>query len=201
MNDTNAPESTPIVARSFGPRFESALMYACGLHFGQIRKGNGAPYITHPLAVASLVSEFGGDEDQVIAALLHDVLEDCDVDASAIEARYGRDVAEMVDQCSDTTVRPKPPWRERKEAYLRRLARVSARAKLVIAADKLHNVQCILHDLERPSVGERIWGRFRAPKPDQFWYFQAVVDALAAGWEAELLDELRRAVDRVVAAG
>jgi len=197
VSDTEDCAGTPVVARHFGSRFESALMYACTLHFGQIRKGNGSPYITHPLAVAALVAEFGGDEDQVIAALLHDVLEDCDVGVESVQARYGAEVAEMVLSCSDTTVRPKPPWRPRKEAYLRSLAAVPPRAKLVIAADKLHNLQCILHDLERPSVGETIWSRFRAPKAEQFWYFNAVVAALADGWDSELLEELRRVASRV----
>lgn len=200
MNETQQAPLEPIVGRTFGPRFESALMYACTLHFGQIRKGNGAPYITHPMAVASLVAEYGGDEDQVIAALLHDVLEDCDVTLEQIAMRFGQDVADMVDSCSDTKVRPKPPWRPRKEAYLRRLATVGPRAKLVIAADKLHNVQCIVHDLNRASVGEQIWLRFRAPKPDQHWYFNAVTEVLADGWQHELLDELRRTVERVTSA-
>ncbi|MBW2526064.1 MAG: HD domain-containing protein [Deltaproteobacteria bacterium] len=185
------------MGRSFGPRFESALMYACMLHYGQIRKGNGCPYITHPLAVAALVAEYGGDENQVIAALLHDVLEDCDVTTDALVERYGQDVADMVVACSDTTSRPKPPWRPRKEAYLKRLATIDGRAKLVITADKLHNIQSILHDLERPSVGELIWDRFRAPKLDQLWYFNAVTAALGDGWQSELLDELRRAVARI----
>lgn len=189
---TGAPAALP--TQQWGQRFDEALLYASQQHFGQIRKGNGCPYISHPLAVASLVGEYGGDEDQAIAALLHDLLEDCSVTAAELEQRFGSAVAEMVVHCSDTTVRPKPPWKRRKQAYLASLAAVPARSRLVIAADKLHNAQCIVHDLARRSVGERIWSRFRARREDQLWYFRALVDELGRGWDHELLDELRRVV-------
>jgi (p)ppGpp synthase/HD superfamily hydrolase len=180
--------------RRYGPRFESALVSSCALHFGQERKANGAPYISHPLAVAALVAEFGGDEEQAIAALLHDTMEDCGVTRESIAARYGAEVANIVWLCTDTTEQPKPPWRARKEAYIERLRGAPARAKLVAAADKLHNVQCIAHDLRRRSVGQRVWARFRADRAEQRWYFAAVVEALGDGWQSELLDELATAV-------
>jgi len=178
----------------WGARFESAFLFASGRHFGQIRKGNGSPYITHPLAVAAIVGEFGGDEEQAIAALLHDLLEDCGVTEAEIESRFGTRVSRIVLDCTDTTDSPKPPWRERKEAYLAGLVHTPADSRLVITADKLHNAESIVRDLARKSVGDKVWTRFRVDRAQELWYFRAVCDALGQGWEHELLDELRRVV-------
>lgn len=193
----SSPGSDGEQVRTLGPRFESAVVFASAHHFGQVRKGNGAPYISHPLAVAALVVEYGGNEDQAIAALLHDTLEDCDVTREQLAARYGEKVAAVVVACTDTTDRPKPPWRERKESFVARLKTALPTAKLVVAADKHHNVQCILRDLARPSVGERVWDRFRAKRSEQLWYFGAVVQALRYGWQHELLDDLERLVGQL----
>jgi GTP pyrophosphokinase len=179
---------------SYGPRFESALSFASALHFGQRRKSDGAPYITHPLAVAAIVGEYGGDEDQAIAALLHDVLEDCGLSGERLAASYGARVASIVEACTDTTETPKPPWRARKLAHIERVRVVAAEAKLVIAADKLHNAECILRDLRRPSVGQAVWDRFTADRDGVRWYYRAMAEALAEGWQHELLGELDRAV-------
>jgi (p)ppGpp synthase/HD superfamily hydrolase len=178
----------------YGPRFESALGFASASHFGQHRKGNGAPYITHPLAVASIVGCYGGDEDQAIAALLHDVMEDCGVPREAIASRYGERVASIVEACTDSTARPKPPWRERKETHVSKVRTLPADHKLVVAADKLHNAQSIVRDRQRPSVGEEVWKRFSASRPEVLWYYRAMHDALADSWEHELLDELDETV-------
>jgi len=192
-----SPEAEPRQLRVWGPRFDSALMYACSQHFGQIRKGNGSPYITHPLAVAAIVGEYGGTEDQAIAALLHDLLEDCNVQAEEIALRYGKPIADIVVDCTDTTSHPKPPWRQRKEAYLETVPAAPAQSKLVITADKLHNAESIVRDLGRRSVGELVWSRFRVDRDEELWYFRTVCDALGQGWDHELLDELRRVVSRL----
>lgn len=178
----------------YGPRFESALAYASAIHHGQRRKGNGAPYIVHPLAVASLVGSYGGDEDQAIAGLLHDALEDCGVAAASIEGRYGARVARIVVACTDTTEDPKPPWRPRKEAHLAKVRGLPEETKLVIAADKLHNALSILRDLRHPQVGEAVWGRFSADREQVLWYYRAMCEALGTGWSHPLLDELRHNV-------
>ena len=175
----------------YGPRFEAALVHASQLHFGQRRKGSGAPYIIHPLAVAALVGQYGGDEDQAIAALLHDVMEDCGVKREDLASRYGDRVAAIVQACTDTTERPKPPWRERKEAHLAKVPTQSVEIKLVLAADKLHNAASIVIDLRKSSVGEQVWDRFRADRESVLWYYHAMVDALAHGWSHEIVDELR----------
>lgn len=176
---------------TYGPRFEAALGHAAALHQGQRRKGNGAPYIVHPLAVASLVGSYGGDEDQVIAALLHDVLEDCGVEAATLRERYGDRVARIVVACTDTTEVPKPAWRPRKERHIARVREAPAEVKLVIAADKLHNALSILRDRRRDDVGERIWDRFNASRDEVIWYYHAMSDAIAARWDHPLARELR----------
>ena len=152
------------------------------------------------MAVASIVGQYGGDEDQAIAALLHDVIEDCGVAESRIRDRYGSRVAAIVAACTDTTERPKPPWRPRKEAHIAKVRGQPAEVKLVMAADKLHNALCILRDGRRPSVGEQVWSRFSADKPDVLWYYAAMADAIGEGWDHELHGELKHAVARLHAA-
>ncbi len=181
-------------ATAYGDRFADALGFATAAHAGQVRKVVGSPYITHPLAVASLVGEYGGDEEQAIAALLHDVMEDCGVSREAIAARFGERVARIVVACTDTTLQPKPPWRERKEAHLAHVRGEPQDVKLVIAADKLHNASCIVRDLHRASVGAAVWARFSASKDDVIWYYRGMADALADGWSDEIVAELKRTI-------
>ncbi len=163
-----------------GPRFPEALVYAERLHHGQCRKGTEVPYVSHLLAVAALVLESGGSEDEAIAALLHDALEDCPglTSSEDIARRFGPDVAATVEACSDTTVHPKPPWRERKKAYLKHLhEEATASALRVTAADKLHNTAAMVRDYRRE--GEALWQRFNAGPEDQLWYLREVADVLS----------------------
>jgi len=178
----------------YGPRFESALAYATALHHGQWRKGGRSPYIVHPLAVASLVGTYGGDEDQAIAALLHDAIEDCGVSKDVLVQRYGPRVAEMVDAATDAYERPKPAWRERKEAHIAKVRGLAAASKLVICADKLHNAQTILQDIRQ---GYDVWALFSAPKDQVHWYYRTMTAALAHEWSHPLLEELRRTIDHL----
>jgi (p)ppGpp synthase/HD superfamily hydrolase len=182
---------------TYGERFADALAFAAECHAAQARKGNGVPYVTHVLAVASFVGEFGGDEDQAIAGLLHDTMEDSGVTAAELAARFGARVASIVEACTDTTEHPKPPWRERKERHVAHLRAASADVKLVVAADKLHNMQSIARDLRRRSVGAAVWSRFRASREDTLWYFGAMIDALADGYDGEIVDELRAELARL----
>ncbi len=178
----------------YGPRFESALAFATSAHFGQRRKGSGAPYITHPMAVASIAAQYGADEDQAIAALLHDVMEDCGVTRETIASRYGDRVATIVVACTDTVEDPKPPWRPRKEEHIRRARTESDETKLVMAADKLHNALSILRDRRKASVGDTVWNRFSADRPDVLWYYRTMTEALRNGWDHELGAELAHTV-------
>jgi (p)ppGpp synthase/HD superfamily hydrolase len=131
-----------------GPRFRRAFLFASEKHAKQARKASTIPYIAHLMGVASLVLEFGGDEDMAIAALLHDVVEDCGGKPmlAQVRRRFGGRVAKIVDGCTDSYVIPKLPWRERKDSYIRHLKNADAETRLVSAADKLNNVRSILAD-------------------------------------------------------
>jgi (p)ppGpp synthase/HD superfamily hydrolase len=126
------------------------------------------------MAVASLVLEAGGDEDLAIAALLHDVAEDCGGTPTLrdVEKKFGPRVAKVVEGCTDTVLDPKPPWRQRKEDYLRELKDADSDTRLVSAADKLHNVRSILTDYRQQ--GETIWSRFNGKKDGTLWYYRAL---------------------------
>ncbi len=148
----------------YGEKFEEALVYAARLHKDQKRKGTDTPYITHLLAVAAIVGENDGMEDEVVAALLHDAPEDQGGEERLedIRAHFGDSVAEIVDGCVDTYEEPKPAWRPRKEAYVERMETAPASVQLVSAADNLHNARSILADLR--DVGEDLWDRFTGGK-------------------------------------
>ena len=159
-----------------GIRLQRAFRYAAEKHAGQTRKQTAVPYLSHLMAVASLVLEAGGDEDMAIAALLHDVVEDCGGMPRLREVRkqFGPRVAKMVEGCTDAYVVPKPEWLERKKNYLREVKRADAETRLVSAADKLHNVRTILADYRRD--GESVWKRFSGKKEGTLWYYRALSD-------------------------
>jgi (p)ppGpp synthase/HD superfamily hydrolase len=175
-------------------RFDDALAYAVDLHREQPRKGTGVPYVSHLLGVAALVLEHGGTEDQAIAALLHDAIEDQGgrPTAEAIRARFGDLVADIVEGCTDTDRMPKPPWRERKEAYLARVRREPAHVRLVSAADKLHNARTMVTDLRIHGPG--LWTRFNAGRDGTLWYLGALVEAFREAGTMPIVEELARAV-------
>ena len=182
---------------SYGPRFDDALVYASQLHREQIRKGSGVPYVTHLLAVAAIVGEHGGSEDEVIAALLHDAVEDQGGQPrlEEIRARYGEDVAAIVWGCTDADTVPKPPWRERKEAYVAHLAEATPSIRLVSSADKLHNARSILLDLR--TLGPALWDRFTGGRDGTLWYYRALADAFLRLSPGPLADELARTVGEI----
>jgi GTP pyrophosphokinase len=128
------------------------------------------------MGVASLTLEFGGDEDLAIAALLHDVVEDCGGAPmfKEVKRRFGDRVAKIVDGCTDSDTDPKPPWRERKETYLRHLKKADSDTRLVSASDKLNNVRSILSDYR--EVGESIWSRFNGGRDGTLWYYRALLN-------------------------
>jgi (p)ppGpp synthase/HD superfamily hydrolase len=179
-------------------KFEKALVRASRLHRGQVRKGTDVPYITHLLAVASIVGENGGTEDEVVAALLHDAPEDQggEVRLEELRAHFGDEVAEIVDGCTDTYEDPKPPWRERKERYLAHLASATDSVRLVSSADKLHNARTVLADYR--LVGEDLWTRFNGKKEGTLWYYRAVAETLRGdGPIAEELDRVVTELERL----
>jgi len=178
-------------------RIAEAIEMCVRVHAGQTRKGSGAPYVFHPLAVAGLVADAGGDVDQIIAAVLHDAVEDGGGEPirAEIEERFGTDVAAMVMAASDTDQTPKPPWRARKEAFIERIRTAPPRAKLVVAADKVHNVQAVVRDLA--VHGPEVWGRFKGGHEGTVWYYGAVAEAIAEGWDHPLARELVREAARL----
>lgn len=177
-----------------GPRFEDALVYAARAHASQWRKETGIPYVSHLLAVAGLVLEDGGDEDEAIAALLHDAAEDQGgrERLEDIRGRFGDRVAAIVEACTDSFETPKPSWRRRKERYVAHLVTASPEAVRVSLADKLHNARAILRDYR--GLGERLWPRFHAGREDQLWYYHAVVEAIRGRTRSPMLAELEETI-------
>lgn len=184
---------------SYGERFEEALLYAARLHRDQTRKGTGTPYVTHLLAVAAIVGENGGTEDETVAALLHDAPEDRGGKErlEEIRARFGDEVAEIVDGCTDTYEDPKPEWRPRKEAYIAHVATASPSVRLVSAADNLHNARSILADLR--ALGDELWDRFTGGKEGTLWYYRALADAYAEAGSNPVVEELDQVVREIEA--
>jgi (p)ppGpp synthase/HD superfamily hydrolase len=159
-----------------GAHFSRAFVFAAEKHKGQTRKASSIPYIAHLMGVASLVLEAGGDEDLAIAALLHDVVEDCGgvPMLKEVRRRFGARVAKVVDGCTDAYSDPKPPWRERKEKYIARLRNEDKETRLVSAADKLNNVRSIVSDYR--GVGETVWSRFNGGREGTLWYYRTLRD-------------------------
>lgn len=178
-------------------RFDEALVWAAELHREQRRKGSEIPYVSHLLAVAALAIEHADDEDQAIAALLHDAIEDQGglKTRDEILRRFGEGVTEIVEGCTDSHADPKPRWKDRKEAYIAGIGKKPASVRLVSAADKLHNARCILSDYR--ALGDEVWQRFQAGKEETLWYYREVTTALIRSGRTPLVDELERVVGEI----
>ncbi len=180
-------------------RLLRALEAAALMHAGQTKKGTSVPYLGHLLGTCAIALEHGADEDEAIAALLHDAIEDVEPAAEAREVvwSFGPRVGRIVEGCTDSDAHPKPPWRERKEGYLRHVAEADASTLLVSAADKLHNARRIVSDVR--WEGSAAWSRFSAPPADLAWYYRSLVTAFRAhpARPAGLVDELDRTVSEL----
>lgn len=180
-------------------RFFQAMAYAADAHKEQVRKSTNIAYISHPFGVASLVLEAGGDEDQAIAALLHDVAEDCGGEPrlADIAEKFGDRVAHVVRGCSDSLVvdeAVKAPWKERKQAHIEHLESADMDTLLVTAADKTHNARAIATDIQ--SIGYKVWDRFNADQEEIVWYYISIFWVLKnAGVTPTLLNPLGAAID------
>jgi (p)ppGpp synthase/HD superfamily hydrolase len=177
-------------------RFQDALIYALDLHRDQMRKGTDVPYMAHLMAVSAAVLTDGGDEDQAIAALLHDGPEDQGGRATLadIERRFGAHIAQMVEACTDTFDVPKPPWRPRKEQYLQHLQTASPEVRRISLADKVNNARSILDDQLR--VGNGVFDRFTGGKEGTLWYYEALAQEFANDASPMAVD-LRWVVDKM----
>lgn len=203
---------TPLPRPVLTARYTAALDFVRILHAGDVRKGTTIPYVSHLMSVSALVLEYGGSEDQAIAALLHDAAEDHGGEKmlDAVRAEFGDLVADIVRACSDSLVEDrstKAPWRERKQAYLSHLADPASTidaALLVSAADKLHNARAIVADFRRHR--DELWNRFNpaAGRDGTCWYYDSLATALGKrlnrlGDDATALAaELRRTVDTLL---
>lgn len=178
-------------------RLVEAFALACELHADQKRKGTDIPYVTHLMATAALVGEYGGDENQIVAALLHDAVEDAGglPILERIREAFGPLVAQYVSACSDAFSRPKPPWEERKRAFLSKIPQAAPEVRLIVAADKLHNARCTLNDLV--EKGPQIWERFGGRRDGTLWYYNEIIAALGRGWDHPLLRQLSATVEEL----
>lgn len=161
----------------FSPRLEEAARFAAVAHRGQVRKMTDTPYFQHPAAVAWIVDRAGFGEDAIIAALLHDVVEDSGVSPAEIAERFGPAVADLVVHCSEIKNDEqgrKRPWIDRKRDHLAALEKAPVEAKAVVLADKLHNLAAIAFDLSR---GLDVWSAFNADRERVFWYYDETLKA------------------------
>lgn len=180
----------------YSKRLDDALALAADAFRHERRKATDIPYLCHLLQVMVWVGEYGGDEDQMIAAVLHDYLEDVEGSSETeLRRQFGDRVADYVVDLSDTVVRPKPPWKARKVEYIAKLAQKPADVKLISACDKLHNAESILRD--HRAHGDTLWERFTAPKEGTLWYYRSITEALGEGWSSPVLDRLRQTVDTI----
>ena len=183
----------------YSERLIDALAVAARLHAGQRRKGSDIPYLSHLLGTCAIALDYGAGEDEAIAALLHDAIEDVrpTAVARAAVAAFGPEVLRIVEGCTDSDTHPKPPWRDRKQAYVAHVADLDGPVLLVSTADKLHNSRSIVSDLRR--FGDATWDRFKGRRDGSLWYYRALVDAFRANPAhlPELVDELDQAVSEM----
>jgi (p)ppGpp synthase/HD superfamily hydrolase len=187
----------PAIECRLGPCFGAAFEFAARKHDGQTRKGKTVPYLAHLLSVTSIVLEAGGDEECAIAALLHDVVEDCGgvPVLREVEEQFGPRVARIVEGCTDAFTDPKPPWQMRKEDYLERLRDEDSHTRLVSAADKLDNARSVLLDYR--TQGESIWTRFQGGREGTLWYYRALAEEFKRCPPNQLAAELDRVVSEL----
>ena len=185
-------------------RFINGVQFAHNVHRLDNRKGTTIPYVSHLLSVAGLVLESGGDEDLAIAGLLHDAVEDAEEISGEemsdrIRSKFGDRVADIVDGCSDTKSSPggsKPPWRSRKEAYIKHLRSASDDVLRVSIADKVHNARSIATDQDR--FGEVVWDRFTSTSEESRWYYTSLRDIYKERIsDSYLIKELDIAIARI----
>ena len=179
---------------TLGERFREALVFAAELHASQRRKLSDVPYLSHLLRVAGIVLQYGGSEDEAVAALLHDAIED-QGGANAreeIRRRFGDNVVDIVEGCSDTDQSPKPPWQQRKEAFLTRLQTATASVRLVTAADKLDNLRSLRASYRKD--GNTIWRHFGGGRKGTVWYYRSVAEELDRQEQCPINEELKHAL-------
>ncbi len=170
-----------------------AAEFANEAHKHQKRKSTDLPYITHPLSVGLILSKFGAEEDEIIAGLLHDVIEDTEYTYEDIKNEFGQKIADIVLQLSEEK---ELPWEERKKQHIDHLKEADISTKRVALADKLANLYSIKHELK--EYGENLWNRFSRGKEQQKWYYTSMVEACGSGVEDEVIKKLYEEAQRVL---
>ncbi|MEH7299677.1 HD domain-containing protein [Neobacillus drentensis] len=172
---------------------EIALKTAAKVHEKQYRKGTDIPYITHPVAVGMILMKAGYSEELVAAGILHDTVEDTELSLQDIEQLFGRNIAQIVEGCSEPD--KSLSWEDRKKHTIEYLKSAPEEIRVVACADKLHNIRSIASDIEQ--FGEQVWGRFKRGKEQQEWYYTHVIESLGLQSNFQLLDELKIEVERL----
>ena len=180
---------------TLGPKFEEAMIFANRIHAQQKRKATGAPYMAHILGVTAMVLEDGGSEDEAIGALLHDAAEDQGGEEilAAIREKFGEKVEQIVRECSDTLISPKPPWKERKENHLNEMANALPETIRIMQADKVYNAR----NLQRTLIeqGPQTWQNFKGGREGTLWYFRQMHTLLSRTRPGYLMKELARLIE------
>jgi (p)ppGpp synthase/HD superfamily hydrolase len=192
--------------RGYSDRINHAFAFAAVHHEGQFRGETRVPYVTHLANVAMILARYDQDEDTIIAAILHDVVEDCEAHtpeehADKIREKFGPDILASVRSVT------KPPHRtpdgrdlspeERHAGYTANLATAGERALWVCAADKVHNSRCTISDLRRTGDAETVWGRFRTGRNSIQWYREVIAALEQRNFDAPIMDELRESIDEL----
>jgi (p)ppGpp synthase/HD superfamily hydrolase len=175
-------------------RFHDALIFIAKKHGDQVTNNTVYPYISHLMGVTSLVMEYGGDEDEAIAALLHGFNETQDGPEALqeIEAQFGKNVAEIVRGCNDADNTADLAWRPRKEAYLKHLQTASPSIRLVAAADKLYNARNLVANYR--AHGTAIYEKCCGGRDGLLWYYKSLVRAFRSGKKEQIVEEFARVV-------
>lgn len=172
---------------------DKALQIASMAHEGQYRKNTKIPYISHPVAVGMILQEAGYKKEMVAAGILHDTVEDTNLSLEDIERDFGKDIALLVEGCSEPD--KSLSWEERKQHTIDFLKNAPEEIRVVACADKLHNVRSIRLDAEKS--GEQVWNRFRRGKEQQEWYYRNVIDSLGKASNFPLLKQLKMEVEQL----
>ena len=183
--------------KKFTPQISKAINLSGKLHDGQGRKGDGLPYIIHPFAVALILMDYSEDEDVIVAGLLHDTVEDCDYTEEQLIEDFGPRVADIV--MGVTEQNKEDPWQKRKDDYLAHLKGASYEAKLICAADKIHNLQSMIAVYEK--LGKEAEKEFNAPLDKKIWFYDACYEIIKedSNIPQELTEKLQSALTDIKA--
>jgi (p)ppGpp synthase/HD superfamily hydrolase len=179
------------------PLIQKAINMAAVLHYGQCRKGGTLPYITHPVSVAIILSNYTKDETVIAASLLHDVLEDVpNYRYTDLKRDFGERVANLVkevteDKDPNVKTNEKLTWQARKEKYIAHLKDASRGALLIAAADKIHNIRSHIEDHQK--IGKAMWEKFNASPEKNIWFYSEVTKALKKRLKGGVVIELENA--------